>query len=286
MAVSAARLAADSLRVLPRKHLSRALGRMADVQASPPLVRRAVGAFVRYYDVDMSEVDVPEGGFSSFNEFFTRRLVPGARPVDPDPGAVVSPADGRVDGVGPLGPETSLQVKGQGYRVDQLLGDPDEAARFDGGSFFVCYLSPRDYHRVHAPVGGRVSHVHHVPGTLFPVNSIGTGHIPELFARNERVAIFTDSRTHGRVATVLIGAIGVGRIGLTFDDVRTNVGRSAGVRRYGSYAPSLDKGEELGVFNLGSTVIVFLGPRVQAEFLKQPGQSIRMGEAVVRGVDG
>lgn len=282
MAVSAARLAADSLRVLPRKRLSRALGRMADLHGPQPLVDRAVRTFARVYGVDLSEALVPEGGFTSFNEFFTRQLQPGARPIDPDPSAVVSPADGRLEDLGKVEPGAVLWIKGRPYNVAELLGEEDAARRYAGGHFFVVYLSPRDYHRVHAAVSGPVELVRHVPGTLWPVNAIGLGHVPNLFARNERVAVLQRSERHGPVSTVLVGAMGVGRIGLAFEEeLRTNSGSDGGLRHYDG-GPLIERGAELGVFHLGSTVIVFLPAEANVRFTKWPGDVVRMGEAVTR----
>jgi phosphatidylserine decarboxylase len=282
MAVRAARLAASSLRVLPRKRLSRALGRIADLHGAPPLLGRVIRTFVNVYGVDLGEAVIPEGGFTTFDAFFTRRLLPGARPPDPDPKAVLSPADGRLEDLGPITQGATLRVKGRRYSVGELLGDPGEATRYEGGAFFIIYLSPRDYHRVHAPAGGGVARVRHVPGTLFPVNAIGLDHIDNLFARNERVAVVQETEGHGVVTTVLVGAMGVGRIGLAFDDLRTNGGREHGVRDYGRDAPRIGRGEELGVFHLGSTVIVFLEPGVGMRFERAPGDVVRVGQAVGR----
>lgn len=286
MAVTTARLAADTLRILPRERLSRMLGSLADLRGPSPLLRQAIRTFIRVYDVDMSDYVVPEGGFESFNHFFTRELRPGARRLEPDPRTVVSPADGRIEDLGPIEGAATLRVKGRPYRVAELLGSEEEAAGYEGGQYFIVYLSPRDYHRVHAPVTGPVRMLRHVPGTLFPVNTIGTEYVPRLFARNERVALFQESETYGTVGVILVGAMGVGRIGLSFDDLLTNTGQVGGERRYGVGAPELERGEELGVFNLGSTVIVFVGPRVKLRFCKQAGDVVRMGEAVARQVEG
>lgn len=258
------------------------MGRLAGLRAGP-VAQRAIDAFVRAYDVDMSEAIVPHGGYRTFDDFFTRRLRDGARAADPDPGAVLSPADGRVEDLGPIDPAATLLVKGKRYEVSDLVGDPAAAERYRGGSFFIVYLSPRDYHRVHAPVSGPVARVRYVPGTLYPVNAIGLGHVPQLFARNERMAIVQDSETHGEVTTVMVGAIGVGRIGLSFDDVESNVGHTPGTRDYGGDGPPMERAEELGVFHLGSTAIVFVGPDAPVDFVIEPGEHVRVGQAVARG---
>ena len=159
MGMSASRLAAQTVRVLPRKRLSRALGRLTSAHAPQPIVDAAVSAFVRVYDVDLSEVDMPEGGFRTFDDFFTRRLVQGARQVDPDPSALVSPADGRSEDIGAISADGELIVKGQPYTATALLGDPEAAREYEGGHYFIVYLSPRDYHRVHAPTCGSVQYM-------------------------------------------------------------------------------------------------------------------------------
>ena len=221
--------------------------------------------------------------WSVYDEFFTRRLIEGARVVDPDPRALVSPADGRIEDLGEITRAGELMVKGQPYSVADLLGDEQSATAYEGGHYFIVYLSPRDYHRVHAPTCGSVQYVRYVPGTLFPVNRIGTDHIRQLFARNERLAIVQESAVHGRVTTIMVGAIGVGRIGLSFDDVQTNRGDAAGVRSYAGSPIPLDRGEELGVFHMGSTAIVMTPPECALQVVAEAGAAARMGECMAKG---
>ena len=283
MGMSASRLAAQTVRVLPRKRLSRALGWLASARAPRWLVGVAVAAFVRTYGVDLSEADVPRDGFRTFDQFFTRKLRAGVRLIDADSSALVSPADGRLDDLGEITPTGQLIVKGHAYTAADLLGDAEAAANYEGGHYFIVYLSPRDYHRVHAPTCGSVQYVRYVPGTLFPVNRIGTAHIPQLFARNERLAIVQESEAHGIVTTIMVGAIGVGRIGLSFDDVQTNRGDAPGLRSYADAPIQLDRGQELGVFHLGSTAIVMTPPECKLEVCVAPGTTTRMGQALARG---
>lgn len=279
--VDPARLTADTLRVLPRKRMSRALGRIADLRAPSAMLDRAIDVFVRVYDIDLSDYEIPPGGFRSFDEFFTRTLRPGVRPIDPDPATLVSPADGRVEDLGAIDPAATLLVKGKRYEVTDLLDEPEAAERYRGGSFFIVYLSPRDYHRVHAPVAGPVTRARYVGGTLWPVNRIGLTYVPNLFAINERVAIVQNHPELGEVTTVMVGATSVGRISLAFDhEVWTNLGNAPGVRRYGDDGPPIDKGEELGTFHLGSTAIVFVPPG-SLRFRVGAGAVVRMGEAVL-----
>jgi phosphatidylserine decarboxylase len=277
----ASRVAAEVLRVLPRKHISHFMGRLADVDASPALVKRAIATFVRAYDVDMSEAIVPAQGFASFDAFFTRALKPGARVADGRPDVVVSPADGRVEDFGPIAPDARFRVKGFDYTVAELLGSESEAGLFAGGAFFIVYLSPRDYHRVHAPVDGRVLRARHVDGTLYPVNALGLKYVAKLFARNERVVTVQGAR-FGAVATVMVGAIGVGRITMSYDDrFLTNQGKVSPPVDYGTEGPALARGGELGRFHLGSTAIVLLGPGHDYRFMVDAGRHVRLGQAIV-----
>jgi len=247
------------------------------------VVDAAVAAFVRTYDVDLSEVDMPPGGFRTFDDFFTRRLRDGARRVDPDPTALVSPADGRIEDFGEITADGELTVKGQPYTAAALLGDAETAAAYEGGHYFIVYLSPRDYHRVHAPTCGSVQCMRYVPGTLFPVNRIGTDFIPQLFARNERLAIVQEGVVHGIVTTIMVGAIGVGRIGLSFDEMQTNQGDTPGLRSYADSPIPRDRGDELGVFHMGSTAIVMTPPACKLDVVAEAGASIRLGEAMAMG---
>ena len=280
MAISKTRIAAEVLRVVPRRRVSRALGHLADLPAPTILLDRVTEFYIRAYNVDLSESEVPEGGFTSFNSFFTRRLKPGLRPLDEDPNALLSPADGVIHDSGPIRRNSTFLVKGKDYDVAELLGDSNDAARFDGGTFFIIYLSPRDYHRVHAPITGRVIRARHVAGTLYPVNAIGE-HVPRLFARNERVVAYQHSDSLGDVVSVLVGAVGVGRVVTSFDEsLTTNTGGSGSLREYGVAGPEIERGEELGMFELGSTVIV-LTPSAW-EPCKRAGDRVRVGEAIAR----
>jgi phosphatidylserine decarboxylase len=283
MFVSPSRVAADSLRILPRKRISSAMGRLARVRAPRPVFRAAVDAFCRGYGVDLSDVDFPEGGFATFDDFFTRRLRPGTRPVSEEREVVVSPADGRVLECGRIEEGLRLVIKGRPYGLGELIGGTDEARSFEGGLFSVIYLNPADYHRVHAPVDGEATAVRHIAGTLFPVNDIGLNHVSSLFARNERVVFFQQSPLHGSVITVMVGAMGVGRITVSFDDaVQSNLGVTGGYYRYRPGEHVLSRGDELGVFHLGSTVILLMQRAGGVSHLVRAGERIRMGEPVAR----
>lgn len=282
------RVAAAALQALPRKSISRALGGLTRVRSRGALLEGVIAAYCRAYGVDMSDFVVPDGGFETFDAFFTRRLKPGARPVEMDPNVLVAPADGRVEDAGTVTRDGRFVIKGSPYTLCELLGEElQDSERFYGGQFMVIYLSPRDYHRVHAPVAGPVVRCRHVDGTLYPVNRIGVEHVPQLFARNERVAIHQQTAQSGCVCTVMVGAVGVGRITISFESsLSTNAGIQWGLKMYSKHdAPVLDRGQELGIFHLGSTAILFLEPGPSWRLLKAVGHTVRMGEAVARQAD-
>ena len=268
---------AQILRVLPRAGVSRAAGWLADHAWSPPLGKAVVGVYSRAYQVSLDEC-AEQDGWTSFDHFFTRALRDGARPIDRDPHTIVSPADGRLESPGPVDEGSTFFVKGRPYRVEELVGDADEARRYTGGGGCVVYLSPRDYHRVHAPCDGTVARVRSMPGDYYPVNSIGMRHIPNLFARNRRVAIAIDTPKAsglGRVTVVMVAAMVVGRITVTGIDARDVP--------IGDHTPrvTLERGDELGMFHLGSTVVLFLERAAMGTWLAGEG-AIQYGQALAR----
>lgn len=270
---------AQLIRVLPRAHVGRALGRLADKPWSPRVGRAIVGLYRRAYDLRFDEC-VEREGWASFDAFFTRRLRDGARPLPADKGALVSPADGRLESAGAIDASSTFTVKGRPYRVAELVGDEREADRYRGGHGCVVYLSPRDYHRVHSPVGGIVRRVRSMPGDYFPVNAIGMRHVPQLFVRNRRVAIEIEpAGGAGRVTLVMVVAMIVGRItvsGIAAHDV------PIGDHTFEPPAP-VARGDELGVFHLGSTVVMLVDSAAAGGgWLADPGP-IRVGQALLRG---
>lgn len=282
MRLVSTRTAARILEALPRERITQLVGRVAERAVPAPVLSRFLSAYVRAYDVDLAEAVVPPGGFASFNDFFTRRLRDGQRVFDPDPAAVLSPADGRLDDAGPVDASARFAIKGQTYDVAELLGSADDARAFEGGRYAVVYLSPRDYHRVHTPVAGVVRHVRHLPGSLYPVNAIGVEHVPLLFARNERVVVRVESERFGSVAVVFVGAFIVGKITLAFDAPPRPAHGAAPVERAyeGDGAPRVALGDELGAFLLGSTVVLLLPPGPWRDDRRAPAGAVRVGEAI------
>lgn len=288
MTAATTRTAAQLLRVLPRERITRLIGHVGAAQLPRPVLDRFLAVYQRAYRVDMDEAVVPPGGFRSFNDFFTRRVREGVHRVDAREDVVVSPADGRLDDAGPIDAGRRFVVKEQTYRVGELLGDDADAAHFEGGHYAVVYLSPRDYHRVHSPVDGRVTRVRHLPGTLFPVNDIGVRHVPNLLARNERVAVMIDAPAFGPVALVFVGAFVVGRIELAFEGpARPAHGGNVAERDYGDSGPTLARGSEVGSFLVGSTAVVLVGPQGAHAWRRANDHAsgpVRMGEAILQRV--
>ncbi len=263
--------------------LSRMTGRLCDLRLPAPVLVPVIRAYARTFGVDLSEAARPPESYASFNAFFTRALAEGRRPVVREAGAVASPCDAQVRTIGPIPTDGRLeQVKGLSYAIEALLGSREEAERLrsGGGVQATLYLSPAMYHRVHSPVDGEIRAWRYVPGRLFPVNGPGVRSIPGLFTRNERVCLFCDTPAHGPVAVVLVGAANVGRVTLAFTDLVTNRGMSGGLVQ--AAAPvAVSRGDEIGVFNLGSTVVVLLAdPSLRA--LVEPGELVRMGQPLWR----
>jgi phosphatidylserine decarboxylase len=268
---------AQIVRALPRARIGRAVGRLADHGWPQPVGRAVVGLYSRLYGVRLDEC-AKQDGWASFDEFFTRRLRTEARALDGDPTAVLSPADGRIESMGSIDGSGVFLVKGRPYSVSELVGDEREATRFLGGSGCVVYLSPRDYHRVHAPVSGQVHRIRSMPGDYYPVNSIGLRHVPNLFCRNRRVAIEIDAGPDlGRVTVVLVVAMIVGRI--------TTLGVNAYDVPLGDhhFNPPLEvrRGDEIGVFHLGSTAVMLVEKRLGRAFVMAEGP-VRFGQALLR----
>lgn len=270
-------------RALPQHPLSRLTGTLARSRA--PWIRRPfIHGFARAYGVDLGEAQRPGlDDYASFNDFFTRALRADARPVDADPSSLVSPADGTISQIGRLDRDRLLQAKGTQYRLGALLDAgrvgsdgkvvPD-ATSFHGGTFATIYLAPRDYHRVHAPAAGTLLESTAIPGSLFSVNSRTESAITDLFCRNERLVCRLQTR-FGNMLVVLVGALIVASIATPWDGPRSPYRR----REQRQHHELLDKGQELGRFLLGSTVIVCCEPgRLTWDADLRPGMAVRMGQ--------
>lgn len=276
------RLAVWPQHVLPKQGLTRLAGAVASRQGgawTTSLIRR----FVARYGVDMGEAAEPRiEQYASFNDFFTRALKPGARPIAA--ADWVCPVDGAISQFGAIEGDQIFQAKGHHYSTTALVGgDAELAARFANGHFATLYLSPRDYHRIHMPCDGQLTRMIHVPGALYSVNPTTARGVPGLFARNERVVCVFDS-AHGPFVLTLVGATIVGSMATTWHGV-VNAKRPGTLRewRYAGGEVTLRQGEEMGRFLLGSTVVLLFpaGP-LQFNPAWAPGGAIRLGEVMAQ----
>ena len=271
------------MRALPKRALSRVAGRVATSRLPRPLLTAGIRAFGAAVGVDFSEMREPIGSFATFQEFFTRELRDGARTIDPAPDAFVSPCDGFWGASGEVRDGTLLQVKGREYSLARLLGGDPKAAAFEGGNFATLYLSPRDYHRFHAPCDVEVVCARYLPGTLWPVNRLGLEGVEGLFVQNERIC--TWMRVAGApgepgLCLVAVGATFVGSVRVSFDDLATNLAGAAGASR--SYEPPVayERGGEWGRFEFGSTIVLLAAAGVVDLDLGQPGAPLRLGRRI------
>lgn len=265
--------------LLPKQSLTIAAGRIADGEHGA-VTTRLIRWFVQRYGVDMSEAANPDiASYKSFNDFFTRPLRPGARPLA-DAG-FVCPVDGAISQFGAIDDHHIVQAKGHRFTTTQLVGgDAALAARFRHGSFANLYLSPKDYHRLHMPCDGTLTRMIHVPGALFSVNPVTARGVPGLFARNERVVCEFVSREHGSFVMVLVGATIVGSMATVWHGI-VNGKRTGKLAewRYDDGEVTLRKGEEMGRFLLGSTIVMLFPPQTIA-FNPDwaPERAVRLGE--------
>lgn len=269
------------LALLPHQLLSR-LVRQATRWQTPWWKNFLIRQFIRLFDVDMSEAAQPAADYADFNAFFTRALRAGIRPLPSDPRAIACPVDGHVSACGHIDGDRILQAKGHDYSLTSLVGgDPGHAARFANGQYATLYLSPRDYHRIHMPCTGRLTETVYVPGRLYSVAPHTTRAIERLFTRNERLVALFDT-DHGPMAVVLVGAIFVSCMETVWDGiVNPRLGMQRQARSFadeGQPTRELERGAELGRFNMGSTVILLFGPgQAQWSDLLTPGAGVRMG---------
>ncbi len=265
--------------ILPHRLLSRVVYR-ATRWTFGPWKSLLIHLVVHRYHVDMDEADPSDiHDYPHFNAFFTRRLAPGARPITSEPGAIACPADGRISQAGGIRAGRIIQAKGMDFSVAELLADGAAANAYRDGHFVTIYLSPRDYHRVHMPLDGTLVGTAHIPGRIFSVAPFAVQSIPRLFARNERLACHFQG-SEGPFAVIMVGAMLVSSIstvwgGLTVPPYAHAVTHEDLPRD----AVHLKRGDPMGNFNMGSTVIVLLPPGTELELYAE-GQSVRMGQRI------
>ncbi len=262
-------------KALPQHKLSRLIGKLAEAKTLW-LKNLLINQAIRTYKIDLSiaERDQAEQ-YLNFNDFFTRSLKPGARPICSQDDVVVSPADGILSQFGSINNDQFIQAKGQSYTASRLLGNDDTlAAEFSGGSFATIYLSPSDYHRVHMPWGGKLLETRYIPGKLFSVNQATANGIPELFARNERlVCVFETSR--GKMAVILVGAMLVAGIETCWQSYYPPA--SHAIVKFSTQTMNLKRADELGRFKFGSTVVLLFNESLDFDTKLTSGDKILMG---------
>jgi phosphatidylserine decarboxylase len=273
-------------RIVPKRAVSDAIGWGVSLGIPTALRTVMLSRFANIYGIDVSEAEKPLTEYQGFDEFFTRKLRPGARPIDDAPGRIVSPADGTVVECGLATAGKMIQAKGSDFDLATLLDDAGAAARLQGGAYLITYLSPKDYHRVHSPVGGRVVGWRHIPGTLFSVGAASIRREPGLFVRNERFVTLIEMDAGGLVAVVMVAAVGVGHVTVSYDPEvathRPEFFRAALRHRQYDEPKPIKRGDELGIFHLGSTTIAVFEPgRVVLDALVS-GASTKMGVGIGR----
>jgi phosphatidylserine decarboxylase len=269
--------------VLPQHLLSRIVWR-ATRSESRWWKNWLIGSFLRHFEVNMAEAAEPDPlAYSSFNQFFTRALRAGVRSSSAAANAIVSPVDGTVSAAGTIQGDRLLQAKRHDYTLDDLLaGDAALAKSFHGGKFATLYLAPYNYHRIHMPFAGKLHATTHVPGRLFSVNTVTAALVPRLFARNERVICVFDT-DFGPLAVILVGALFVGSMATVWaGDITPRSGSRPTLLAQPSQAVHLERGAELGRFNMGSTVILLMPDTATWADSLVAGSLVRVGETIGR----
>lgn len=272
--------------LVPQHGLSRAAGWLASTE-NAFLKNTFISWFVKRYNVDMSLAQEENPlAYSCFNDLFTRALKPNARQINSEADSIVCPADGAISQLGPIKDGRIFQAKGQDYTTLELLGgDEALAAEFADGTFATVYLSPRDYHRVHMPYGGKLRSMVSIPGELFSVNTVTAENVPRLFARNERAVAIFDTDI-GPMAVVLVGAMIVAGIETVWDgQIAPFASRDIATSLYPYQNITLNKGDEMGRFKLGSTaVVLFANNKMQWDANYIAGTPTKMGELMGRKI--
>ena len=268
------------LRLLPRRALSRAFGAVMSIRFPAPINSFVVWLFAKAVGVRLDEAELPISHYRSVGDFFTRNLRSNIRPLGE---GFVSPIDGTFRDVTTASQGEVVQVKGKQYSVKELLGGGGWSEVYDSARIYSLYLSPRDYHRIHAPFDLVVNGFEHIPGDLWPVNDASLHSIDGLFPKNERIVVRCSSG-EDEFCVVLVGATNVGSMSLSFADVRTNLWRFTGSARTFSPPINLSKGDLLGTFHLGSTVLILI-PKPSDLFRwvpkAAPGRAIKFGETLI-----
>ena len=264
--------------ILPHHGISWLMFKLARIQFRP-VKNFIIRAYTKLNAVKMHEaVEEDKYAYQSLNAFFTRALKPECRPFDDTENSWLCPVDGAVSQARKIENGRVFQAKGHDYSLLELVGGDEKlAAPFQNGTFATIYLSPRDYHRIHMPIGGILTHMAYIPGRLFSVANHTVNTIPRLFARNERCACFFETE-HGPMAMILVGAINVSAIETVWHGLVTAIGRKINHFDYKKGEVTLERGQEMGRFNLGSTVIVLSTEQFKLDETMTPGNEVKLGQ--------
>jgi len=268
--------------------MSRAAGKLAGLKLPKSMMQAVIKRFIKKFNIDVSEIALPLSEFDTLQSFFIRKLKDGVRPIDESTDAIVSPCDGAYGQNGVVEQGLLLQVKGKSFRLADLLCDEKWSKSLEGGSYAVLYLSPRDYHRFHSPCDMVVDEAVHVPGRLWPVNQWAVSNVEEVFCANERIVMKCMQELKGTgqnpvpFAIVAVGATMVGKVKLAFDEKLSTNEKGSTFRRqsYAAFQATLAKGQELGRFEFGSTLVVVLPKEMGSLERKESGTPIRMGQRI------
>lgn len=242
-----------------RKTISRMTGALAKSNIS----RALIPWFAKTYGIRLEDAEKHASDYRSLNEFFTRRLKAGLRPIHPHEASLVSPVDAVITGIGPISPNHRFEVKGQTYTLEEILNGASRQIHYKNGFFLVLYLSPTDYHRIHSPVTGRIVEREHVPGKVYPVNEFGLRHMKRVLSRNERLISYIE-HAFGEVAVIKVGAMNV-----------------SSIRYVEPLQDQLEKGQDLAYFEFGSTVVLLIESETfECRSDLQVGSQVKMGESL------
>lgn len=273
-----------ALNLFPKEAATRFFGKIADAHLAKFMLVFLIRCYSAVFGANLSESEKKPEEFNTFGEFFSRKLKPGARKISGAKNSIASPVDGKIVNFGAAEKGELIQAKGKYYTAESLLCDAQAAAKFNGGSFITIYLHPGDYHRIHAPASGKITGFTYIPGALFPVNGMALNAIGGLFSRNERL-ITCMQTAFGKIAVVKIGACVVGKIRASYEKscggsiVFDSKAKSKTEKRYARPIP-VRKGEELGAFELGSTVVLLFEKDAVKFAGLSCGMKIRMGERI------
>jgi len=245
-------------KILPLKLISRLAGKLTNASLPSGILRRILKWYIKMYSVNTDEMEKGLDEYTTINDFFIRYLKPGSRKIHSGKNSLVSPVDGRILNFGSLDEGKIIQAKGMGSTLDELIDMPGYRKRFQGGSYAIIYLSPKDYHRIHSPLSGDIVALSYLPGKLFPVNTFAVNNIDRLFSINERVVTYIESDKK-LCGVIKVGATNVGSIKLSYyDNFRTNAKKQPAESQVFKKKIPIKKGEEMARFELGSTVILLL----------------------------